>query len=131
MYARKSLSREARMHAHIDARIHTRKKTHSNVRMCKEEKKEKKNKSTILLITTLEAHRRAIKHEHTRTNEKITLNSARIKADDKREREEERKKPESAAVTNLYEYFLYFSSLFFPLFVVPLLTMMLPKKKRR
>jgi len=79
------------MYAHIDARIHTRKKTHSNVRMCKEEKKEKKNKSTILLITTLEAHRRAIKHEHTRTNEKITLNSARIKADDKREREKKKR----------------------------------------
>jgi hypothetical protein len=111
------------MHAHIDARIHTRKKTHSNVRMCKEEKKKKKKNNLLLYSRHIDAHK-----TRARTNEKITLNSARIKADDKREREEERKKPESAAVTNLYEYFLYFSGLFFPLFVVPLL--MLPKKRR-
>ena len=103
-------------------RIHTREKTHSNVRMCKEEKRKKKN-NLLLYSRHIDAHK-----TRARTNGKITLNSARKEADDKREREEERKKPESAAVTNLYEYFLYFSSLFFPLFA-PLLTM-LPKKRR-
>ena len=104
MCARKSLLREAR--AYTSTRIHTR--THSNVRMCQEEKKKRKTIYYSLLEARVHTSTR-IKRER-----KITLNSARKAGYDIRERERERERETESAVKPSLVFFLFFWPLFPP-----------------